>query len=184
MVGTKARLSLATTEAALAELVSETRHRAAAGRSPSFPTACRAGCAHCCHIRVDVTAPEVFTLKHWIDTHVESAAHAALRARVGKAAGAAAGLTEAEHARRRLACPLLVDGVCGVYAARPFDCEAYVSSDAGACANAFDAYAFRSLPLDFTGYAIYEKARRDLDVAAKALGRQAGVWELIPASVD
>jgi len=178
VVGTAARLSLATTEAALADLVSETRRRAGTRRNSSFPAACRAGCAHCCHIRVDVTAAEVFTLKHWIDTHVEGAAHEALRARVDRAATAAAGVTEAEYARRRLACPLLVDGACGVYAARPLDCEAYVSADAGACENAFDAYAFRALPLDFAGYAVFEKARRDLDAAAQSLGRQGGVWEL------
>lgn len=90
--------------------------------------ACREGCAHCCHFPVGVTYPEVLALRAAL------ADDACLRARVLEDARASASLGWGELVGR--ACPLLKDGRCAVYDARPLPCRALASRDDSACARA------------------------------------------------
>jgi hypothetical protein len=102
-------------------------------QSPDRPPACRAGCAHCCHQTVGVTAPEVFAI------------HAHLRAtRTPDELDAFAGRLRAVDDRTRgmatldrvspdFPCPFLVDERCSIYEARPLACRGTNSLDASAC---------------------------------------------------
>lgn len=78
--------------------------------------ACRRGCAFCCHVDVDVTPLEAIRLAH----------------RAPSAGSAAAGLSA-----HRAPCPLLADGACTQYEARPYACRAVFSPDAKACEDGF-----------------------------------------------
>jgi hypothetical protein len=86
--------------------------------------ACRSGCAHCCWLRVEVTAVEAERLARFVTEPVAR--------RVEANAAAADGLTPAEH---RMPCAFLEDGRCVAYEARPLRCRAHVSASEAVCAE-------------------------------------------------
>lgn len=87
--------------------------------------ACAAGCAHCCHFPVGITWPEGRAL-------VQALRHDPVRQ---QAVLAAADATAAASWQQLVGvpCPLLVDGRCAVYTARPLPCRSLISADATAC---------------------------------------------------
>jgi Fe-S-cluster containining protein len=114
--------------------------------------ACKAGCAACCHVSLDVFPSEALLIVAWART-LESSGRAALREALAraKASGGAAGLDAA--GRRRPPCVFLADGLCAVYAARPVICRTQgaplqlkVDDGKGNVTLSVDA-----CPLNFTG---------------------------------
>lgn len=100
--------------------------------------ACARGCAMCCHLRVASTPAEVFGLARYIRRQL---APAALDDLVTRIAGTAARLHALPRERllaTNVPCPLLADGACSMYAARPFNCRAYHSLDVDACTASFN----------------------------------------------
>jgi|GEM_PF-3345028 len=94
----------------------------------ALPAACRSGCDHCCHFPVGVRFDEVMLLAAAIRADEE------LLRRVRSEAEQ----TE-QHAWDDLAgrpCPLLINGRCARYDARPTPCRALRSFDAQACEQA------------------------------------------------
>lgn len=101
-------------------------------RQPGAGVACQAGCSHCCHLRVEAMAPEVFLLARQVHRWPE-AERQALQARLDTHAARAEGLQMHQH---RLRCPLLGDdNRCSAYAERPFMCRKLMSSSVAACAH-------------------------------------------------
>lgn len=92
------------------------------------PWACARGCASCCRFPVGVTLPEAKALASTLRTAANAPA---LLARVRDEARATAPLRWLDLAGRT--CPLLLDGACSVYSARPVPCRALGSRDAEAC---------------------------------------------------
>lgn len=93
--------------------------------------ACQAGCAHCCHLRVEATEPEVFHIaKHLRAQPAEALADAlsALHRHVTTAA-----LNPTNPARQ--ACSFLVDERCSIYPVRPAACRKAHSLSAPHCAE-------------------------------------------------
>lgn len=101
------------------------------------PVACAAGCVFCCHLRVMATPAEVFGLLDYLRQSLDADAFAAFEARVAAAAERIAGLDREQLLATNLACPVLVDGRCAGYPARPFNCRAYHSLDRSACERSF-----------------------------------------------
>ena len=100
---------------------------------------CRAGCAVCCSLRVEVFAHEIFRLARHIRGHFSAAELSALLSRLAAHAETVLPLTVFEHATRNIICPLLgPDGRCSVYAARPQSCRRHHSQDLAACQFTFD----------------------------------------------
>jgi Fe-S-cluster containining protein len=101
--------------------------------------ACGAGCSICCSLRVDVFAPEVFLVAHYIWTHFTATELAEVLERLSAHAARVAPLTPFEHATTNIRCPLLrANGYCGVYPARPHACRRHHSRDLAACQYTFD----------------------------------------------
>jgi hypothetical protein len=111
------------------------RRLPAAERSP---VACRAGCSMCCHLRVMATPAEVYGLLDYLAGTLSPQAFAEFRERVAAARARIMALPAAEVLTTNLACPLLVDGHCSGYAARPLNCRSYHSLDLAACQRAFE----------------------------------------------
>jgi hypothetical protein len=124
--GNPARASEA---AALAETLLD---KSNAGIAAEPGIACKRGCAHCCVAAVSVTAPEVFRLAGWL-RRAKGLPAAMAPAAVTERATASAGMALEAMMRSSAPCPLLVDGACGVYPARPLSCRQLLSTSEPAC---------------------------------------------------
>jgi Fe-S-cluster containining protein len=114
---------------------------AATPASVRAKVACRAGCAACCSVPVDVQAHEVFFAADHIQVHFSPVALTAVIARLAKHRARVAAFAEGERPRSRKPCALLqAGGSCSIYAGRPGTCRSHHSSDATLCdANEADA---------------------------------------------
>lgn len=150
------------------------------------PVACRAGCAFCCHMRVLTTPVEVFGLLDWIEAHFDETARDGFRQRVASAAHRVHGLDPTGRLTTTIACPVLVDGNCSAYAARPYNCRSYHSLDRDACEHAFEdpTDETRTHP-QFTAVArVHEGVQGGLMAGVAAAGYDAGQYELITALAE
>ena len=94
------------------------------------PLACQAGCAHCCHVRVYVSEPEVFHILTALRQHSDMAL-AALQQRLKQYVET----TQQDPDHARLACAFLVDNLCTIYSHRPAVCRKAHSLSVSACAS-------------------------------------------------
>jgi hypothetical protein len=120
---------------AAAGLVTQEFERLAQASSPP-PLACSKGCDPCCHGYVSVLGGEVFRILRYLARQPPERRQAFLD-RVAAADARTRGRSPEERARDRVPCPLLENGACGVYEARPLACRAFVSLDAAACRRHF-----------------------------------------------
>lgn len=93
--------------------------------------ACQAGCAHCCHLRVEATEPEVFHIAQHLRAQPAEALADALSALQRHVTTAA--LNPTNPARQ--ACSFLVDDRCSIYPVRPAACRKAHSLSAPHCAE-------------------------------------------------
>jgi Fe-S-cluster containining protein len=100
---------------------------------PAAPFACKEGCVFCCHLKVLVTAPEVIRIAEYLRAHRSEAELVALRDRVIALDTKTHGMSTEQRARANVLCPLLVEGSCSVYEARPLACHGGNSYSAEAC---------------------------------------------------
>jgi hypothetical protein len=100
---------------------------------PPGPIACRERCSFCCHLRVVTTIPEVIQIATQVQSMNGSDGTDALRHRVAQYRNATSGLDADARRRLRIACPLLVDGLCTVYPVRPLSCRGWNSLDVSGC---------------------------------------------------
>lgn len=147
------------------------------------PVACRAGCAFCCHLRVMVTPVEVFGLLNYLAANLSTEQFAAFKRRVAEASRK---LSELEHRQvltTNIPCPVLVDGRCSGYAARPLNCRSYHSLDRDACEKSFENPADFSLKHpQFTAVAhVHEGAQSGFIAGLGEVGYDNNQYELVIA---
>lgn len=118
-----------------AALAQDLFERSLASRPKNPRIACARGCNHCCHQLVGAVPPEIFR----IAAVVRSTRRSGLDVNgVIARSRPLVGLGVADRVGRRLACPLLVDGLCSVYAERPLVCRQTTSYDVSACLDELD----------------------------------------------
>lgn len=100
--------------------------------------ACREGCSLCCWLRVDVFAHEAFLIVHHIQSHFSADKISDLSKRLAAHSEKVLPLTPFEHVTQNVACALLHDGRCSVYAVRPHSCRRHHSGEFAACQFTFD----------------------------------------------
>lgn len=141
--------------------------RAAERLAPGHLLACRRGCAHCCHTFVSARAPEVLFIKRTIPGRDREM----VRAAVEDAYAVTGTLVPGARGATAHPCPMLQDGACRVYAARPMTCRMAVSQSAEICARAFAPGAGpESIPLP----EYYPMLRRGYSVALGGALKRAG----------
>jgi len=141
--------------------------RAAERFAPSQLLACRRGCAHCCHTFVSARAPEVLFVKSAIPGRDRET----VRAAVEQAYQVTGTLGPGGRSATAHPCPMLEDGACRVYAARPMTCRMAVSQSAEACARAF---APGAAPTHIPVPDYYPTLRRGYSIALAGALRRAG----------
>ena len=97
-------------------------------RTTGPQSACQAGCAHCCHLRVEATEPEVFHIAQHLRAQPATVQADAISALQRHVATAHASTT-------RQACSFLVDERCSIYPVRPAACRKAHSLSAQHCAE-------------------------------------------------
>jgi Fe-S-cluster containining protein len=141
--------------------------RAAERIAPAHLLACRRGCAHCCHTFVSARAPEVLFVKRAIPSRDRDS----IRAAVDDAYAVTGTLGPDGRQGMGRACPLLREGVCQVYQARPMTCRMAVSESAELCARAFAPGAG---PENIPVPEYYPTLRRGYSIALAGALRRAG----------
>ncbi len=99
--------------------------------------ACKSGCNFCCYVRVKVSIPEVIAIAEAIRAGFTEDELQALLARIDSNLAAFSGLDATARLNKMVACPLLVDGKCSIYAHRPVRCRSQHSVDVTKCEDAF-----------------------------------------------
>jgi Fe-S-cluster containining protein len=102
-------------------------------RAPPGAVACQAGCDHCCHQSVGITAPEALTIQAYLVAKRTPAELDLLLERMRAFSRATRGLSSRERVSPHLPCPLLEDHACSVYEVRPLSCRGMNSLDRGLC---------------------------------------------------
>jgi len=97
------------------------------------PIACKEGCDWCCHIRVEVEAPEVFRIIAYLQANSSLGELQKTIERIKSLDDQTRGMRTMQRARKKLPCALLVDHRCSVYQVRPLACRGDNSMDAGQC---------------------------------------------------
>jgi hypothetical protein len=75
-------------------------------------------------------------------------------------------------------CPLLTDGACSVYAARPLGCHAFVSVDLKACITAFGSRSVPNIPAPRSHSEVQQACRMAFYAALRLAGLSEHGYEL------
>ena len=94
---------------------------------------CRAGCAHCCQLRVVAFPHELTAIYLYIKRTYSSEKVQEIRKRIDEQFKIVSGFTEDEHFKTNVQCPLLENNLCRVYPVRPLSCAGYHSMSEAIC---------------------------------------------------
>ena len=151
-------------------------------KGPPRPKACSAECSYCCHLLVEVSVPEVVSLVSFINENFTATDLEALKIRVQKTEQRIRGMNSYERLFAREPCPLLRNGKCSVYAARPLVCRGYNSYNWVTCAQDLKySRSWRLIPHDEAEKDIYSDVLDGLVTGLKEEGLPSEPLELIAA---
>lgn len=147
--------------------------------------ACKSGCSYCCYIRVVVQAHEIFHIVQFMQTKFppERIRQALDRARENRKR--IDPLSVQQHIATNIPCPLLENGQCSVYPARPAKCRAYHSLDVKVCEAAhIDTTYSAPHPYDVPVALAAANYQNSFTQAVAQHGLDAGYYELNGALIS
>jgi putative zinc- or iron-chelating protein len=146
-------------------------------RAPEGAVACKAGCDHCCHQAVGVTAPEALAIVDHLKSTRSSGELARVAAKISERHAKTSHLSSQDRFSPDHPCPFLEAGQCSIYDARPLACRGMNSLDAGECATRLRAPEARTafLASGRGGHSYLEPIRAFHAISA---GLQLGLSEL------
>jgi len=97
------------------------------------PADCKKGCSWCCHQEVFAVTHEFLYLHEYIQRNFPARMRAGFLEKAGEKVKRTITIPAEEQLKVRCACPLLQDGHCLVYIARPMACRIYLSSSVRSC---------------------------------------------------
>lgn len=143
--------------------------------------ACRKGCNWCCTFKVAVSIPEAFYIAGYLNDSLSSDVFAEMKEKISQTTGQVAGMSDKDRKISRIFCPLLVDGSCSVYDARPLTCRGYNSSSESICKRNYlsrhDANVPYKMKLKEKVYTVFY----GIIDGSKASGLQSNSVELVAA---
>ncbi len=147
---------------------------------PSCAIDCKAGCAHCCVVYVQVTPLEALHIARSLLARPADEV-AALRKRVAAAHAKTAGRDAHDRIILAQPCPLLVDSRCSVYLDRPFACRGANSADVDACRKGFTSPGGVQLPTFVHQTTVYAAVGQGTAKGLSDAGVRSNLLELIAA---
>ena len=152
---------------------SQRRHDARIAAAPDVGTlACRAGCTWCCYFTVDVRAAEVFRILDFVEQSFTPEEKARVYAEVRVNSAALRNLGEGERVTRNVKCPLLNEGRCTAYAARPQSCRNYHATNVAGCRQSYEEPENLDIDPDFAP-GVYQAGGAHVEAVSAAM-REAG----------
>lgn len=153
--------------------------------SPVKP-ACKAGCAFCCHYKVEVRAHEMLLIKDFMSKTFSAEKIAALLEEAEANAEIIRTLTPEQHLTTNLKCALLQDNQCSIYPVRPFRCRNFHSTDAQACEKSHgDPSNMEIATSMIEDVAMFADAHtQGFEAAADQTGRDARVYDFTTALLE
>ena len=106
-------------------------------QSQNKPIHCSKGCEWCCHQPVFALSFEMDYLTRYIETNFDTDIKNRIKLQAENKVKAFGFLSETELLNAKFPCPLLEDGACLAYSARPMACRIYLSSDVNSCLRFF-----------------------------------------------
>ena len=107
-----------------------------AGKS-NQPVDCKKGCEWCCHQPVFALQHEMDYLNHFIDIQFNESQKQIIAEKAEMKKQAFGFLQEKELLNAKFPCPLLENGACIAYEARPMACRIYLSYNVKSCLRFF-----------------------------------------------
>ena len=111
--------------------------------------ACKAGCAYCCHYKVEVRAHEMFLIKDHLQKNWTPPQIKTLLNEAEENAKIIRNLTPEQHLTINIKCVFLMDNQCSIYSVRPFKCRNFHATNAIACEESFNDPANLSIENSF-----------------------------------
>jgi len=112
-------------------------------------SACKKGCAYCCHLKVGASIPEVIVIYGFLESHSDSVQIQDCIKRILQPEIYEDHHNETHYSAKQSPCPFLnynKGGECLIYIYRPFSCRAYHSLDVSSCKEGFNADEDVSIP--------------------------------------
>lgn len=101
------------------------------------PVHCKKGCEWCCHQPVFALQYEMDYLNQFVKINFDEHQKSELKLRAEAKKNALGFLNEKELLNAKHPCPLLENGICIAYQARPMACRIYLSTNLGSCLSFF-----------------------------------------------
>lgn len=101
------------------------------------PLACQPGCSYCCYLEIEVRPDEAFLIADHLRQNCSRHERQAVLEKARANAARLAPLSAEQKETANLACPLLKEGLCTVYPARPGACRAFHALLRGLCRRSF-----------------------------------------------
>jgi hypothetical protein len=98
---------------------------------------CKKGCEWCCHQPVFALDYELEYLKDYISRNFNKETQKEIRKRAMNKNNKLSILKETDLLNAKFPCPLLENGACMAYSARPMACRIYLSGNVNSCLNFF-----------------------------------------------
>jgi Fe-S-cluster containining protein len=96
---------------------------------------CKKGCEWCCHQPVFALDYEMKYLNDFIDRNFDTETVEKIKTRAENKNNKLSFLNESDLLNAKYPCPLLENGACVAYSARPMACRIYLSTDVKTCLN-------------------------------------------------
>lgn len=101
------------------------------------PVHCKKGCNYCCHQAVFANSYELHYLGNYIKRQFDFSDILRIKEQADSKNKTTSTLDEKSVLNYKSPCPLLKDGSCSVYAARPMACRIYLSTQVSTCIEFF-----------------------------------------------
>lgn len=148
--------------------------------------ACKAGCAFCCHYKVEVRAHEMLLIKDYLSKTFSAEEIATVLAEAEANAAIIRTLTPEQHLTTNLKCPMLQDNQCSSYPVRPFRCRNFHSTDANACEQSHSDPSNMAIATGMIeDVAMFADAHtQGFEAAAEQTGKDARVYDFTTALLE
>lgn len=104
----------------------------------NMPVDCKKGCSWCCHQPVFTTSHEVLFIWEFMQLNIKQEDQKVILQNAFNNYQKRGRMDDKELLSSKMPCPLLVNGSCSIYPARPVACRIYLSMSEPSCKTYFD----------------------------------------------